>query len=178
MMIGLSELDKEVSDMMVTFYSHLEDKFGSNLKAWIHGIDKKKTTRVPKADFVQRLKDMGLEGVSGARIFQELLLEPGKPFLTLTDLDPKAEASLARGDYEYGIDDIPKDHKSPLLMTFNERNEAHPITQRKILLARHTRAVIEAYNAEKYEKNMGARTVKDFKQLIENRFGSTHCVYD
>merc|ERR1719421_2551934 len=96
------------------------------------------------ADFVQRLKDMGLEGVSGARIFQELLLEPGKPFLTLTDLDPKAEASLARGDYEYGIDDTEKPHKSPLLMTFNERNAAHGATHRKIMLAKHTRAVIQA----------------------------------
>merc|ERR1719424_1795094 len=87
--ISLRELDPESHEYLTTFRSLLNAKFGNTLQAWLKYLDKDKNGRLDLAEFTERMQGLGYQ-LSAKKLFDLLMKDAAKPYLSLPDVDPKA----------------------------------------------------------------------------------------
>lgn len=94
------------------------------LLAWIKGLDIYSSGTVNEAAFCKACEKVGYSR-DPKKLFQTLIPEAGRPFISLKDFDTKAFNALSRGDFRMisEASEHAPNEKKPLEMTFNERQE-------------------------------------------------------
>lgn len=95
--ITLANLDPDADQALKDFRHLLNQRYGNPLKAWKNALDTDGNHRLDEAQFVERCKKIGYHG-NGKKLFRYLQLDPGRKYLTLTDIDRAAELADRRGD--------------------------------------------------------------------------------
>jgi Ca2+-binding EF-hand superfamily protein len=157
--IALRELDPESHEYLTTFRALLNAKFGNTLQAWLKYLDKDKNGRLDLAEFTERLQGLGFQ-LSAKKLFNLLMKDAYKPYLSLPDVDPLAYEALERGDLEMLT--VSKDHGADGTTTSSRR---------QLQVAKQTIEENKRKHTEDLKKNIGAKTVGSFIAHLKLRFG-------
>lgn len=115
------DLDARTDELLSEMREKLSQEYGNMLLAWVKGLDRKGNGAVTQKQFLQCCRKAGF--AEGAELFRRMQPEGGRGLLSLSHFDTKAFHALSRGDFRMlSLESEPG--KSPLKLTFQERNEA------------------------------------------------------
>jgi len=96
--ITLASFDPEADAALSFFRAQLVARWGNVISGWKEGFDIFRAHRLEEKDFVERFQELGLEG--DARFVFINLMERGRAFITMKDIDPRAQEAYYRGDHQ------------------------------------------------------------------------------
>lgn len=96
--ITMANFDPEADALLGSFRAQLVQRYGDIITAWQVGIDPNKVGRLEEADFCSRCKRLGLD--INVKQLYNTLVERGRTFIMLKDIEPKAVDAWYRGDHK------------------------------------------------------------------------------
>ena len=161
------DLDPQTDRMLTELRQKLTQEYQNMLLAWVKGLDTKGTGFVTEKQFVQCCRKVGFTG-DAKDLFRRM--RPDSGLMSIKDFDTKAFRALSRGDFRM-LSPEGFHGKSPLELTFHQRNEAAFFNQ--------MRRGSEASRRQEFAKFCGTRenqmvsvTVEDFEDLCTRKYGS------
>lgn len=166
-----SQLDPETNDSVNELRELLEKEYENMLMAWVKGLDTRGNGLVTEKQFVDCCAKVGFSK-DAKHLFKVMQPDPGRTLMTIRDFDTKAFNAMSRGDYRM-LSEPGQGYvgKSPLQMTFHERNEAGFFFQiRRAWEAARQQEFAKACRMNQQEHIID--TVEEFEELCVRKFGS------
>merc|ERR1719478_157376 len=181
--ISLAELDPYVNQIVNQFFNFFLTKYNDNMiSAWVECFDTKKKNRITVEEFVEACTTAGAfkKKKDAKNVFYEFLTDPSVPKLTLDQIDQVAADCYKRGDYRMvtanrkGITPGAKNNMKEMQegMTFMERQKQQNSALWLMELSLQQRAHQDQAAKEKKMADIGAKSLKAFKQLLATKYGS------
>merc|ERR1719247_964784 len=173
--VSLEELDPDAHELIESFYSYIDLKFGNMLLAWEKKLDKDKNDRLDLAEFDEALKSIGFVG-DAKKLFNFFTPQNGQTFISLEDVHPGAAACRMRGDKKMmtvgkGVSAEEKEKQKN--MTFNERQSVGNMNTNWMKeLADEQRAAVIARKQKGLDADKGAKSLIEFKRQLIAKYGS------
>lgn len=166
------DLDPQTDAMLSELRKKLTQEYGNMLLAWIKGLDTRGTGLVTEKQFVQCCRKIGFSG-NARELFKRMQPDAGRTLMTLRDFDTKAFHALSRGDFRMLSEPSQGHHgKSPLELTFHQRNEAGFFYQiRRAADASRRKEFAKACRVA-HPSAYSINTIEDFQDLCSRKYGS------
>ncbi|CAJ1426521.1 unnamed protein product [Effrenium voratum] len=169
--LSFRDLDPQTDQMVSELREKLTQEFQNMLLAWIKGLDTRGTGLVSEKQFLRCCQKVGFTG-DAKDLFHRLKPDAGRSLMTIQDFDTKAFHALSRGDFRMLSEPAQGYHgKSPLELTFHERNEAGFFYQ--------ARRAADAARRKEFAKACRTaqpafciNTIEDFEDLCIRKHGS------
>lgn len=173
--VTLRMLDPEAHKATKTFRTLLMEKYGSIMKAWKDGLDTNHNGTVEEHELIERCQELGYEG-DAKQLFNYLIGEPSRRFITMADLDPEAMQAFYRGDLRVmdcikGEVDPAQQH--PLFAKVESKFKRGTMTSEwNQHLGEKRRS--DAFKASQDEaaRRLGPRNLETFKKSLKEQYGS------
>eukprot|EP00439_Symbiodinium_sp_Y106_P045532 s4048_g5.t2 len=166
------DLDPQTDTMLSELRKKLTQEYENMLMAWIKGLDTRGTGLVTEKQFVQCCRKIGFGG-NARELFKRMQPDAGRTLMTIRDFDTKAFHALSRGDFRMLSEPAQGHHgKSPLELTFHQRNEAGFFYQiRRAADASRRKEFAKACRVA-HPSAYSINTIEDFQDLCIRKYGS------
>ncbi|CAD7946585.1 unnamed protein product [Amoebophrya sp. A120] len=168
--ISLGELDPDAQTRIDTFLGLCNEKYGNLVDAWKKGLDEDRSGRLELEEFKRKAKELGYTGDT-KQLFYTFLLEQGRQYLTMGDLDPFLMKNYLSGHHEMILaPKITSAEKSR--MTFQERQSMSFSNRISQFMGLQKREALVQEERAKKAQIVAAKSEEGFKQQIVRRHGS------
>lgn len=165
------DLDPETDEMLTELREKLTKEYQNMLLAWVKGLDTKGNGWVTEKQFVHCCRKVGFAG-NAAELFRRMQPDTGRGLMSVKDFDTKAFHALSRGDFRMLSEPNQGYHgKSPMELTFHERNEASFFNQMQ-RATKVSRCKEFAKACGTSSTNASLKTIEDFESLCVRKCGS------
>jgi len=168
--VTLADLDERIAKILAHFRSYFTKKFDGNLlKAWRY-LDKENNTKVEKDLFIKRLKDAGYdtvakaEGFSLQELFRLLTADNVARYVTLRDIDPKAERAFIKCEHKV----VAVDGEKELKKGRTDWNRA--------VIDNNVKEHLEQRGS--YSPSLKPAGVEELFQFLKQHYGSLHLAWE
>jgi len=184
--VTLHDFDPEAAELLWSFRSFLLEKYCNLVTAWRKGLDPNMAGRLDEGEFLRSCAYISFPG-DAKKLFFILRAEPHKRYITIADVDPRAEEAYFRGDNKAstmgsrdasvvhspkkwpGRAESPGSVSSPSSVTDKHTR----ITKWSEELGRRFRHTVVQSKKEELGRQMGITTLESFRKLLVSRYGST-----
>ncbi|CAD7964066.1 unnamed protein product [Amoebophrya sp. A25] len=168
--ISLDELDPDAQRRIDTFNRLCCQKYGNLVNAWKKGLDEDKSGRLELDEFIRKCGELGYPE-DPKLLFNTMLLEQGRQYLTMGDLDPFLMKNYLSGHHELIL--APKlTSADRMRMTFQERQSQSFSARLANFMGLEKREALVKAEKEKKAAMLAAKSEEGFKQQIVRRHGS------
>jgi Ca2+-binding EF-hand superfamily protein len=173
--VSLAELDPEAHELIESFYTYIDKKFGNILLAWEKKLDKDKNDRLDVGEFAEALQSIGFKGDS-KKLFHFFTPNNGQTFISLEDVHPGAALCRMRGDKKMmtvgkGVSVEQKEANKQ--MSFLQRQSMGNMnTSWMKELADEQRLAVLARKQKGQDADRGSKCLSEFKRQLITKYGS------
>eukprot|EP00391_Amoebophrya_sp_Ameob2_P011326 CAMPEP_0178982828 /NCGR_PEP_ID=MMETSP0795-20121207/714_1 /TAXON_ID=88552 /ORGANISM="Amoebophrya sp., Strain Ameob2" /LENGTH=1810 /DNA_ID=CAMNT_0020673519 /DNA_START=87 /DNA_END=5520 /DNA_ORIENTATION=+ len=168
--ISLGELDPDAQERIDQFNNLCKAKYGNLVNAWKKGLDEDRSGRLELEEFKRKCVELGYKG-DPKQLFYTFLLEQGRQYLTMGDLDPYLMKNYLSGHHELIL--APKiTSAEKAKMSFVERQNSSFSNRISQFMGLEKREALVREEREKKAQMIAAKSEDGFKQQIVRRHGS------